>query len=58
MRLNFLHLFGREPRNGEPVIEAALKQAVEERKFRRFDGNDHLSADFMLDAVLAAKLDD
>jgi hypothetical protein len=50
-------LFGREARNGEPVIEAALKQAVEKRKFRRFGGNDNLSADFMLDAVLAAKLD-
>jgi hypothetical protein len=57
MRLNFLHLFGRELRNGKPVIEAALKQAVQEWKFRRFGGNDHLSADFMLDAVLAAKLD-
>lgn len=57
MRFNFLHLFGPEPRNGEPVIEAALKQTVEERKFRRFGGNDQLSADFMLDAVLAAKLD-
>ena len=29
MRFNFLHLFGPEPRNGEPVIETALKQAVE-----------------------------
>jgi len=57
VRLNFLHLFGREPRNGESVIEAALKQIVEERNFRRFGGNDNLSADFMLDAVLAAKLD-
>jgi hypothetical protein len=52
-----MHLFGREPRNGEPVIEAALKQAVEERKFRCFAGNDHLTANFMLDTVLAAKLD-
>ena len=30
---------------------------LKERKFRRFGGNDQLSADFMLDAVLAAKLD-
>ena len=58
MRLYFLHLLGREPRNGEPVIETTLKQAVEERKFRWFGGNDHFSADFMFDAVLAAKLDD
>ena len=57
MRLNFLHSFGREPRNSEPVIAAALKQVVEERKFRRFGGNDCLSANVMFDAVLAAKLD-
>ena len=57
MWLNFPHLFGRGACNGEPVIEAALKQAVEERKFRRLGSNDNLSADFMLDAVLAAKLD-
>jgi hypothetical protein len=57
VRLNFLHLLRRKPRNGEPVIEAALKQAFEQWKFRRFGGDDHLSADFMFDAVLAAKLD-
>ena len=34
MRLNLLHLFGREPRNSEPVIEAAPIQAVEQRKIR------------------------
>ncbi len=56
MWLNFLHLFGREPRNGQPVIEAALKQTVEEREFRGFGGNDHLSANVMFDSVLAAKL--
>ena len=55
MRLSFLDLFRREPCNSKPVIEAALKQALQERKFRRFAGNDHFSADCMFDAVLAAK---
>ncbi len=34
MRLNLLHLFGREPRNSELVIEAPPIQAVEQRKIR------------------------
>ena len=58
MWLNFLHLFGPEPRDGEPVIETALKQVIEQGNLEWFSGNDQLSADFMLDAVLAAKLDD
>ncbi len=34
MRLNLLHLFGREPRNSELVIKAPPIQAVEQRKIR------------------------
>ena len=55
--LNFLHLFGCEPLDSEPVVEASLKQAVQKRKFRGFGGDDHFSADFVFDAVLAAKLE-
>lgn len=55
MRLNLLHLFGREPRNSEPVIEAAPIQAVEQRKIRALCGNDHFAADFMLEPMPAAK---
>ena len=57
MRLNLLHLFGREPRNSEPVIESAPIQAVEQRKIRAFCGKDHFAADFMLEPMPAAKLD-
>jgi len=49
VRLNLLHLFGREPRNSEPVIEAAPIQAVEQRKIRALCGNDHFAAEFMLE---------
>jgi hypothetical protein len=55
LRLNILHLFGREPRNSEPVIEAAPIQAVEQRKIRALCGNDHFAADFMLEPMPAAK---
>ena len=55
MRLSFLDLFGREPRNSKPMIETAFKQAVQERKFRRFAGDNYFSADCMFDAVVAAK---
>jgi len=41
VQLNFLQLLGAIPLDGEPVIEVALEQAVQERKFRRFGRNDH-----------------